>query len=271
RRMPRHVATAAIDRFEVTTSLSGFARCDLIVEAVVERLDVKKQVLGELARQVAPDAILATNTSSLSVDAIAEGLPHPERVCGMHFFNPVRRMPLVEVVRGSTTSDAVVTTVAAQALRLGKTPVVVRDVAGFLVNRILGPYLDEAVRLFEQGASVERVDRLMLDFGMPMGPFALLDEVGLDIARHAAASLHAAYGARMTPSTGLDALAGPERLGKKTGLGFYVHPRGGRKGKPFPADDLARFARERRAFDDAEIRDRLVLAMVAEAARCLEE
>jgi 3-hydroxyacyl-CoA dehydrogenase/enoyl-CoA hydratase/3-hydroxybutyryl-CoA epimerase len=272
RRLEPHEATAALDRLEVTTEPVGFARTQLVVEAVAEKLEVKRQVLGAIARQAGPDAILATNTSSLSVGAIAEGLPHPERVCGMHFFNPVRQMPLVEVVRGERTSEQVVTTVAALALRLGKTPVVVADVAGFLVNRILGPYLDEALRLFEGGADVARVDRALCAFGMPMGPFALLDEVGFDIAQHAAASLHAAYGERMAPSRGLDGLVGPQRLGRKTGLGFYRHAEDRRR-KPVVADDLAAHQRGTfaRPLGDDEIVDRLVLAMANEAARCLDE
>ena len=211
RRLAAHEADAAIDRLEVTSTLDGLSRCDLVVEAVAERLDVKQQVLGDVAARLGGDAILATNTSSLSVDAIAAGLPAAQRVCGMHFFNPVAKMPLVEVVRGARTDDATVTAIAALALRLGKTPIVCRDLPGFVVNRILGPYLDEAVRLFAEGADVARVDRLMLDFGMPMGPFRLLDEVGLDIARHASASLFEAYGERMTPSHALDGLASRER------------------------------------------------------------
>jgi 3-hydroxyacyl-CoA dehydrogenase/enoyl-CoA hydratase/3-hydroxybutyryl-CoA epimerase len=250
------------------------ARSEFAIEAVAEVLEVKRKVLGGLAEQLPAHAILATNTSSLSVGAIAEGLPHPERVVGMHFFNPVKAMPLVEVVRGPETSDEVVTRTCALALALGKTPVVTRDVPGFLVNRILGPYLDEAVRLFLAGAEVERVDRLMLDFGMPMGPYTLLDEVGFDIAQHAAASLHAGYGDRMAPCPGLEGLAQPHRLGRKTGLGFYRHPApGDRKAKRVVAEDLASFQTGHcaRALSDADLVDRLVLAMVGEAARCLEE
>jgi 3-hydroxyacyl-CoA dehydrogenase/enoyl-CoA hydratase/3-hydroxybutyryl-CoA epimerase len=268
RRLPPHEAAAAIDRFEVTEQLVGFQRADLVVEAVAERLDVKRKVLGELAAQMRPDAILATNTSSLSVDAIATGIPNPERVCGMHFFNPVRKMPLVEVVRGPRTDDSVVATTCALAVRLGKTPVVVRDVAGFLVNRILGPYLDEAVRMFDAGADVGHVDRLLVRFGMPMGPFRLLDEVGFDIARHAADSLFEAYGERMAPSDALARLSSEQRLGRKTGLGFYRHPRGG---KPEVAGDLGSFRSGSKTYGDDEIVDRLVLTMVNEAARCLEE
>lgn len=273
RRLERHVVNQMIDHLDGATEVAGFQRAQLVVEAVAERLEVKQAVFQRVAEQAGKDAILATNTSSLSVDAIASELPHPERVAGMHFFNPVKKMPLVEIVRGAKTSEEVVSTIAALTVRLGKTPVVVKDVAGFLVNRLLGPYLDEAVRMFVGGAEIERIDRLMERFGMPMGPFRLLDEVGLDIAAHAAESLHAAYGERMTPSTGLERLMSPERLGKKTGKGFYRHPRGKKKSKPVLCDDLAQFQEDTwgRSLSDEQIVDRLVLAMVNEAARCLEE
>lgn len=274
RKLERNQADQAIDRFDVTRQLTGFARCELVIEAVAERLDVKRQVFTELARQMSRDAILATNTSSLSVDAIAEGIPNPERVVGLHFFNPVKRMPLVEIVRGKHTSPAVVARCAAYALALGKTPVVTADCAGFLVNRLLGPYLDESLRMFAGGVDARTLDRALREFGMPMGPLELLDEVGFDIAQHAAQSLFAAYGARMTPSSVLDAAIAEKRLGKKTGKGFYVHSNE-RKSKPQLADDLTRLvpkdAPRIRALNETEIAERAVLAMLAEAARALEE
>jgi len=279
RRLEPSDADAAVDRLEVTTGGAGFSRCELALEAVAEVLAVKRSVLGELATAMADDAILATNTSSLSVAEIADGLPGPERVVGMHFFNPVHRMPLVEIVRGPATSDAVVARTARLALDLGKTPVVVADVAGFLVNRLLGPYLDEALRLFENGAEPATVDAALRAFGMPMGPFELLDEVGLDIASHAAASLEAAYGERMIGSRQLQGLVEAGELGKKTGRGIYVHAEGKRRGgatsRPLPRNP--RFARlgGRSAVDAAltseAIVDRCVLAMLAEGARALEE
>ncbi|HLU40083.1 MAG TPA: 3-hydroxyacyl-CoA dehydrogenase NAD-binding domain-containing protein [Planctomycetota bacterium] len=272
RRLQKHEADAAIDRLDGIRTPEGFRRCDLVLEAVAEKLPVKHAVLGEVASQVRSDTLLASNTSSLSIDAIAEPLPGPERVVGMHFFNPPKRMPLVEVVRGTRTADEVVTAACALAVRLGKTPVVVRDVPGFLVNRCLGPYLDEAVRLFVDGADPLQVDRALREFGMPMGPFALLDEVGFDIAAHAAASLHAAYGPRMTPSEGLAGMIAAGRMGKKSGHGFYRHDRTGRA-RP-QISELNHFHQKgtaARALSAVEIVDRLVLAMVNEAARCLEE
>jgi len=272
RRLDRAAANAALDRLEVTTTSTGFARCEIVIEAVAERLEVKRAVLGELAASMPDDAILATNTSSLSVDEIAATLPHPERVVGLHFFNPVRRMPLVEIVRGTKTSPDVVTRVARLATDLGKTPVVTRDVAGFLVNRLLGPYLDEALRMVEQGADPVALDRSLLEFGMPMGPCELIDEVGLDIASHAGASLEAAYGERMTACTFLQPLVEAGQLGKKTGAGIFLWPPG-KKGRPVNGGLNPKLPARGKNFTITVDRvvDRLVLAMVNEAARCLEE
>ncbi|MEZ6014798.1 MAG: 3-hydroxyacyl-CoA dehydrogenase NAD-binding domain-containing protein [Planctomycetota bacterium] len=273
-------ATAAIDRLDGSPGIIGMGTADIGLEAVAEVMTVKKKVLAQLAAALPKDAILATNTSSLSVTEMQADVPHPERVVGMHFFNPVKKMPLVEIVRGERTSEATIARTAALALRLGKTPVVTRDVPGFLVNRILGPYLDEAVRLFVGGASPKRVDRLMLQFGMPMGPFRLLDEVGLDIAVHAAKSLHAGYGDRMQPCDALDAFMGKpgtptDRRGKKSGKGFYVYSAAAASGREEPelADDLGRFQKATWGFglSDREIVERCVLAMLNEAARCFEE
>lgn len=271
RRITRAQHDSALDRLDETGELVGFGRVEIVVEAVAERLDVKRDVLGRLAALAPADCVLATNTSSLSVGDIAAQLPSPERVVGMHFFNPVDRMPLVEIVRGERTSEEVVRRVAALALELGKTPVIVRDVAGFLVNRLLGPYLDEALRLFDAGVDPVRIDHALEEFGMPMGPLRLLDEVGIDIAEHAAKSLHRAYGARMTPYPGLAPLVREGHLGKKSGVGIYDH-RGKRRelaghlaALSPPHSDAAR------SLDDATLAERCLFAMVNEAARCLEE
>ncbi len=271
RRLEPHLADAAIDRLEITTEAVGFARCELAIEAVAEKLAVKRAVLSELAGMMAPDAILATNTSSLSVDAIAEGVPSPERVVGMHFFNPVRRMPLVEIVRGSATSDDVVARIAKLAVDLGKTPVITKDVAGFLVNRLLGPYLDEAIRLVESGVDPHEIDAALVRFGMPMGPCELIDEVGLDIASHAGASLAAAYGDRMRASRYLEPLIEAGQLGKKTGSGLFLW-RGERGGKQKNAGrNPALSSRGGLSLGEDELVDRCVLALVNEAIRALDE
>ncbi|MEM6675717.1 MAG: 3-hydroxyacyl-CoA dehydrogenase NAD-binding domain-containing protein [Planctomycetota bacterium] len=274
RRIEPHRANAAIDRLSVSLGISAVSDADIAIEAVAEILDVKRKVFSELEREMSPEAILATNTSSLSVSAIQQSAEHPERIVGMHFFNPVKKMPLVEIVRGARTSDETITRTAALAIRLGKTPVVTKDVPGFLVNRLLGPYLDEAVRLFEGGVSPIRIDRLLVQFGMPMGPFELLDEVGLDIASHAAKSLHEGYGDRMTPTGAIDGMVAPERRGKKTGKGFYDHRAKRKKGSsPPPMDDLSRFQSHTRAMslDDETLVERIVLAMLGEGARAMEE
>jgi 3-hydroxyacyl-CoA dehydrogenase/enoyl-CoA hydratase/3-hydroxybutyryl-CoA epimerase len=274
RRIEPREETEAVDRLDAARVLEGFARCGVVIEAVAEKIEVKRSVFASVAKQVSAGAILATNTSSLSVDAIAEGVPSPERVVGMHFFNPVRRMPLVEVVRGKRTSPDAVAACAGLAVHLGKTPVVVADVAGFLVNRLLGPYLDESLRMFAGGVDPVRIDRALEEFGMPMGPLRLLDEVGFDIAVHAAASLSAAYGARMTPCAVLEPMIREGWLGKKTGRGFYNLgvPRPG--ARPEISPGISRFRpadAPRLALTDQEIVDRAVLAMLDEAARALEE
>ncbi len=272
RQLAPHEADAAIDRFDTVQGMSGLSRAELVIEAVAEKLEVKRAVFAEIARAVSPQALLATNTSSLAVESIAAGLPHPERFLGLHFFNPVAKMPLVEIVRAKGTSETSVRRAAALVLRISKTPVVVRDVAGFLVNRVLGPYLDEALRLFDAGFDAARLDRAFEEFGMPMGPLRLLDEVGFDVATHAAVSLHEAYGERMQPSTALAPLVKEGRLGKKTGRGFYVHPSRG-DGKASPSGDLGRYqtGASARSLASEEGLERCLFALVNEAARCLEE
>jgi 3-hydroxyacyl-CoA dehydrogenase/enoyl-CoA hydratase/3-hydroxybutyryl-CoA epimerase len=275
RRVEPHEARAALDRLEVSRTLDGFGRCDLALEAVAEKIEVKRKVFGDLSARLRPEAWLATNTSSLSVHAMAEGLAAPERLVGMHFFNPVHRMPLVEIVRGRATSDEAVATIAQLALALGKTPLVVADVPGFLVNRLLAPYLDEAARLCELGVAPEQVERAARAFGLPMGPLELIDEVGLDIAAHAAQSLFAGYGERMRPSALLGRLLERGLTGRKSGGGFYVWREAarGRVEKQGFHPELARALppAAQPARPDEEVADRLVLALVAEAWRALEE
>jgi 3-hydroxyacyl-CoA dehydrogenase / enoyl-CoA hydratase / 3-hydroxybutyryl-CoA epimerase len=252
---------------------AGFGTVDVVIEAVVERMDVKTSVLREVEQVVEPTTVLTTNTSSLSVTTMQAALDRPDRFAGMHFFNPVHRMPLVEVIRGDQTSDEAVATVFALSLRLGKTPVIVGDGPGFLVNRILTPYLNEAGFLLQEGASIVEVDEALLGFGMPMGPFRLLDEVGLDIARHAGATMHEAFGERFAPAPPLGALEGSERLGRKNEKGFYVYE-DGRAKHPDPSiyEELADvIGTERKELGAGGIRDRCVLPMINEAARILED
>ena len=177
--------------------------------------------------------MLLTNTSSLDVDVMAERLVRPERLAGLHFFNPVDRMPLVEIIVGKRTAPAATETALALARRLGKTPVVVKNAPGFLVNRILSPYLNEGLHLFREGVHIEALDRTMVDFGMPMGPLRLLDEIGLDVADKVAHILGAAFGDRMDPAGVLEPMVQGGRLGRKGNLGFYRYR--GKETTPDPA------------------------------------
>ncbi len=252
---------------------TGFAAVDLVVEAIVERMDVKKQVLAEVEGLVGEGCIVTSNTSSLSVDTMAEALQRPERFCGMHFFNPVHRMPLVEVVRGARTSHETVATVYALAKRLGKVPVVVKDGPGFLVNRILAPYLNEAGWLLSDGATIQQVDKAAEAFGMPMGPLQLIDEVGIDVSTHAGVTLAGALGPRLQPAPALVALGGSGRLGRKGGLGFYRYEKGKNQGvdEEVYTSLGGSVPTGRPGRDQREIRRRLVTQMINEAARVLQD
>lgn len=270
----RRVAAREVDgqmaRVLPTLDLSGMAHADFALEAVVEDLDVKRRVFAELEVRVPETALLASNTSSLSIDALASGLLHPERLVGFHFFNPVHRMPLVEVVRGARTSDAALVTAVALARRLGKTPVVVRDSPGFIVNRVLMPYLREALHMLEEGFAVPDLDAAMRRFGMPMGPFEVVDEVGLDVAHKVAGVLAAAFPERMQPSAALEKLVASGRLGRKNGRGFYRH-RGRERVPDRAVHGVLGQPQPRRSQSLEVLAERMVLAMINEAARCVEE
>ena len=269
-----------MDRLDGTLELATLRHSEAVVEAIVEQLPAKRALLAQLEHTVAAECLLATNTSSLSVSDLQAGLHHPERVLGLHFFNPVDKMPLVEVVRGRHTSDAALTRACALALQLEKTPVVVADVPGFLVNRILGPYLDEALALLAGGVPAADLDAALKQFGMPMGPLALLDEVGFDVAAHAAQTLVSAYGSRMGSQTWLATAVQRGVLGKKTGRGFYLHaaPNGRPSSRteraqldPQAAKLLTPNAVRCELRTPDELATRLVAATCAEAFRCLED
>ena len=270
KRMPQREKDGQMAHILPTLELTGMAHADFAIEVVVEDPEVKRRVFGELEVRIPPTALLATNTSSLSVDLLAEGLLHPERFVGFHFFNPVHRMPLVEVVRGARTSDAAVVTAVGLARRLGKTPVVVKDSPGFVVNRVLMPYLREALHLLEEGYRVTDIDAAMRRFGMPMGPFEVVDEVGLDVAHKVAGVLSTAFPDRMRPSTALERMIAAGRLGRKNGLGFYRHR--GRKRMPDPSvRALLGLGEGRRPQSLDQLAERMVLAMINESARVVEE
>jgi len=269
----KRAANHQMDQIAPTLDYSGFGQVDVVIEAVVERMDVKKQVLADVEARTREGSVLATNTSSLSVSQMQSVLARPGDFCGMHFFNPVHRMPLVEVIRGAASSDDAIATIFALARRLGKTPIIVEDGPGFLVNRILGPYLNEAGWLLADGASVEAVDQALTRFGMPMGPLRLLDEVGFDVSRHAGATLHDAFGERMAPAPPLIAMEHTKLLGRKGGMGFYIYENDREKGRNDGIYQAlgAAVPAERREISVNDIRDRTVLAMVNEAARVLED
>ncbi len=245
---------------------------DLVIEAAVEKLDLKQKIFSQLEKRSGPSTVLATNTSALSIDAIAGGLADPARVVGIHFFNPVHRMQLVEIVRGPRTSPAALDTALGFVKALGKLPVLAKDSPGFLVNRILLPYMVEAVRLFGEGCAVSRVDRVMLDFGMPMGPLRLSDEVGLDVAQHVAVDLQNRLPKPVPINDALEKMTAKGWLGKKSGRGFYIFgDKKGAKEEPNPELGFLQAPGKGAAQDDATICDRMVLIMINEAARCLEE
>ncbi len=273
KRLDRREADQRMDRISAGLDWAGFATADLVVEAVVERMEVKRSVLAELEGVASEECVLTSNTSTLSIDGMAEALGRRDRFCGMHFFNPVHKMPLVEIIRGRRTADRTVATVYGLAVALGKVPVVVKDGPGFLVNRILGPYLNEACYLLAEGASIEAIDEAALDFGMPMGPLRLIDEIGIDVAGHAGAVLHEAFGERMAPAPPLAKLGESGRLGRKGGSGFYRYEKDREKGPdpeiyPLLAPTVPA---ERSPKDRREIRARLVLSMMNEAALVLED
>lgn len=250
-----------LDRISTACTSVPLARYHLVIEAATENMELKRKIFADLAARVSDDTILATNTSALSVAELAKTVPHPERVIGLHFFNPVHRMPLVEVITLPETSPDVLATAISFVQKLGKTPVVVKDSPGFLVNRILVPYLMEAVRLHESGVPVKDIDDAMLEFGMPMGPMRLLDEIGLDVAAHVAETLAAAFPDCFANSNALDQFVAAGRLGKKSGEGFYRYVND-REIPPERPADLPRHE---------SIQNKLALLLSQEAMRCLKE
>lgn len=278
-RMPAAKAEAVLASIRPTLDYSGFESTDVVVEAVVESLAVKKRVLAEVEQKVRADTIIASNTSSLSIGEIATALARPEQFVGMHFFNPVPVMPLVEVIRGAKTSDVTAATIAGYAAAMGKTPIVVKDCPGFLVNRILIAYTLGYLRALHDGADYLVVDTVMEQFGWPMGPAYLQDVIGMDTMKHVVEIIAAGYPERYRTDFPLATalMAERNRLGQKNGVGFFRYETDP-KGKPKKLVDpqtatlLATLQPQgRREFGEAEIIDRLMLPMMIEAAICLEQ
>ena len=269
RKITRLEMRQIMNRISGTVDYSGFKNSDLVIEAIVEDLEIKKKVLAELETHLSADAIIATNTSSLRVDDMAVALKKKNRFVGLHFFNPVHRMPLVEVVRGKHSSEEAIATVFNLCKNLGKTPIVVRDGPGFLVNRLLLPYMVEAISLLEEGHSLKRIDSAMRRFGMPMGPIELFDEVGIDVAWKVAKILRESMADRMAESEILHKLVEDGRLGKKSKKGFYIYSN--RKTEYDPRIENYISVGQRTDLDEQQLIQRMIYPMVNEAARCLQE
>lgn len=255
-----------------TIDYSGFRNVDLVIEAVFEDLGVKQAVLKETEAVTRGDAIFASNTSTIPIARIATVSARPQRVIGMHFFSPVPKMPLLEVIVTPETSREVTTTVVSYGKTLGKTVVVVNDAPGFFANRILAPYINEAGILLDEGAAIEAIDRALVDFGFPVGPITLIDEVGLDIAGKSGAIMLEAFGTRMSPSQSLTRVVAAGRTGRKGKKGFYKYDDTGKKRGIDPSVyDLLPTGARRNEIPADEIQRRCVFAMVNEAVRCLQE
>ena len=285
--------------------LAEVANCDLIVETIAEKLPAKQELFGRLQDVLGPETLLTTNTSTIAIGKLAEGIASPGRFCGLHFCHPVRERPLVEIVRGAKTDDETIAALAAHAKRIDKLPIVVADSPGFVVNRLLLPYLTEALELLMEGTPIETIEQAALQFGMAMGPFRLMDEIGLDTTLQAGWCMAAAFGDRMSISPLLVALVKRGRLGQKTGAGFFAYtqeatqPKGTTQQKepketvPFslrenwdsPQGDnsdspradpatieiVARWVKTANRQSAEDIAIRLILPMVLEATRIMEE
>jgi 3-hydroxyacyl-CoA dehydrogenase / enoyl-CoA hydratase / 3-hydroxybutyryl-CoA epimerase len=253
-----------------TIDYSGFAGATIVLEAVFEDLKVKQSVLAE-AEAAAPRAIFASNTSTIPIERIAVDAKHPERVLGMHFFSPVQKMPLLEVIRSKATNDESLATAVAYGKKLGKTVIVVRDAPGFYANRILAPYVNEAGLLLDEGVAIDAVDKALVEFGFPVGPITLIDEVGLDIAGKSSTVMVGAFGDRMVPAVSLAKVIEAGRTGRKGGKGFYKYENGKKQGVDETVYPLISSNGQRMLIGARDIVERCVFAMLNEAARCLEE
>ncbi|PKL75865.1 MAG: hypothetical protein CVV27_13185 [Candidatus Melainabacteria bacterium HGW-Melainabacteria-1] len=276
KRLKQKEADDRMRKLTVTTDYSGFKHADLVIEAVVEKMEVKKAVFNELEAHIGPHTILASNTSALSINEMAAATARPDRFIGLHFFGPVQQMPLVEVILGEQTSDQTLATALAYVRSIGKTPVVIRkDLPGFVVNRVLMVYGNEAGLLLEEGADITTIDRLMSDFGMPMGIFEVIDLAGIDVAYHTANSVDALFSQRpgFQRSRVVEKLFADGRYGQKSGRGFYIYA--GKDNKipdhRYVQQVVEGLGGTKREISAEEIRDRLVLSLLNESALCLQE
>jgi 3-hydroxyacyl-CoA dehydrogenase / enoyl-CoA hydratase / 3-hydroxybutyryl-CoA epimerase len=270
RRITRYEHTRLVALLSGGNTYAGFGGAELVIEAVFEELSVKQQVLKECETVLPERAVFASNTSTIPITHIAEASRRPEQVIGMHFFSPVARMPLLEVIPSARTAPQAIATVVAFGRRMGKTAIVVKDAPGFWINRILGPYMNEAVHLLLSGVGPVEIDSALVQYGFPVGPITLLDEVGLDVAQHAGEVLQAAFGDRLAPPPALAALVKDGRLGRKASRGFFVY-HDGKKGGVDPTVYPLLGVQPNGGIPAPEIVQRLTLAMANEAARATGE
>lgn len=254
-----------------TTDYTGFKHVDLVIEAVFEDLKLKHQMVKDIESVCGPETIFASNTSSIPITEIAKASKHPETVIGMHYFSPVNKMPLLEIITHKGTADWVTAACVEVGKKQGKTVIVVNDGVGFYTSRILAPYMNEAAFLLSEGADIAELDRALVDFGFPVGPITLLDEVGIDVAAKVAKIMHAAFGDRMLAPDTTDALVKDGRLGRKAQKGFYLYENGKKTEVDTSIYALTPQGKDRKRFDRYEMAERCALQMVNEAIRCLGE
>jgi 3-hydroxyacyl-CoA dehydrogenase/enoyl-CoA hydratase/3-hydroxybutyryl-CoA epimerase len=270
RRLTRRDLEKRMDRISATRDFSGLKRAELVIEAVFEDLELKRRVLADVEAATDERCVFASNTSSLPIGEIARGSRRPRNVLGMHFFSPVHKMPLVEVIVTPETDPRALATAVVFGRRLGKHVIVVRDGPGFYTTRALAPYMNEAARVLEEGAAIEDVDGALVGFGFPVGPVTLLDEVGIDVGAKVAKILHHAFGERMAPPESMEKVVADGRLGRKNKRGFYTYD--GKQKRP----DASVYAllppvEGRQSVEEREVQERLVFAFLNEAAFCLQE
>lgn len=271
RSLTRRDAEKQMALVTATSEYTGFKHVDLVIEAVFEDMKLKHQMVKDIERVCGPETIFASNTSSLPITEIAKASAHPETVIGMHYFSPVNKMPLLEIIVHKGTADWVTATCVEAGKKQGKTVIVVNDGVGFYTSRILAPYMNEAAFLLAEGGDIAEIDRALVDFGFPVGPITLLDEVGIDVASKVAKIMHAAFGDRMLAPETTEVLLKEGRLGRKSQKGFYLYENG-KKTEP----DVSVYAhtpqgKERKRIDRQEMAERCALQMVNEAIRCLGE
>lgn len=268
RNMTKNQVDFKLNKISYTDKFVGFRNFDFIIEAIIEDEKTKKETYKELEKIINENTIIATNTSSISIEKLGSEIKNKENFLGVHFFNPVNLMPLVEIIPTKHTSKETINKVCEMLISCGKTPIVVKDCAGFIVNRILLPYLNEAAFILEEGSKIERIDSIMKDFGMPMGPFTLADTVGIDIGYKVATILNEAYGSRMPISSIIEKMYEKNLLGVKTKAGFYEYES---KDKYSNVHVTSMLENNSRIFEEKEILERCLYIMINEASRCLEE